>query len=265
MIHAPKRGGLCIGVVLVVGLLLLPSEAATGDECVPGLFAQRYAICQFSDFANASLAVNATMWFQHPFNDSWWWGEYGNLTWAFDPNLAFWTLFYDELLRITATLSAAVALEKVEWDVPLIDPLYPESNRSWGFITDYNNGSYFTGIAYYYPQGNGSQGGPLSAENLTIILSSGGLSSLPDEHWRARPFWKREDLSERQWTALADQLGAQLNATWYMENCVFLKAGMECSETNGSSWPFDAAFLGLLVLLGRRTKRKRCSTKKQRS
>ncbi|MHA2232717.1 MAG: hypothetical protein ACXAB4_09515, partial [Candidatus Hodarchaeales archaeon] len=84
-----------IGLLLI--LLFLQPIPARGDCGGPYV---DYAICQFTREVDASLNLNATMWFLRQVNDSWMWEHNGSLTWVADPNLAFWRFFYDELLQI---------------------------------------------------------------------------------------------------------------------------------------------------------------------
>jgi hypothetical protein len=197
------------------------------------------------------------MWFQQSFNLSGWWAEYGNLTWAFDPNLAFWAYFQGELARITAVVSSKIAVESVMWGIPLRDNLHPDSNESAGRIIDYNNGSYYPTNNYLYPETSENPAAPVA--NLTFALGIPGAQVLPGEYWHARVYWDITALSEAQWMPLAEQLSEQLNATWYMKACIFNIVYAEC---NGAAWPFEAIFLGFFILAGLAAKGRRSTRKK---
>ncbi len=229
-----------------------------------GLVAGSLAFCEFTGEVNASLGLNATVWFQRPFNDSWTWEHNSTLTWAFDPNLAFWTFFYDEVLRITATVAPEVPVREVWWRLPVQYPDYV------GYIIDWNNGSYAPTLNVYLKQfGNLSDHeGLVLVENLTFVLSEQWvfmrhLQLLPSTHWGAKVYWfevpSTLDLSDAEWNAIAERFSTHLNATWYVKSCRFYKTE---TGSNGSEWPFDAIFLGLLVLMGWGSKR-RLSTKKR--
>jgi hypothetical protein len=260
---APRRWGSSAGrflaIFLGLALFLNPPQTALGD-CDGGPIAPSSATCQFTQAANASLGLNATIWFQQPVNDSWWWAEYGNLTWAFEPNLAFWSYVWADVARITAAFAPAVSLKEILWSLPLKDWENPNSTTPMGQLIDFNNGTYYHFGCFLipYPSETRIVGAGIAVDNYTIIAHFAPL--FPSESWFAKVYWDvrdKTDLSDAQWTALADQLAAHLNATWYIDACVFKKEYPHCDETNGLSWPCDAIFLGLLVLLGVGTKRKR--------
>jgi hypothetical protein len=261
LISGGCRCRLTIGLLLslIVGSLYVPSTNAKAalSQCEEGPIAQRYALCYFAHTVNDSLSLNATIWFQRPFNISGWWAEYGNLTWAFDPNLAFWAYFQDELARITAVVSSKIAVESVRWGFPLRDDLHPDSNDPAGDIIDYNNGSYRPTIFYIYPAPLDNPAALVT--NLTFALGIPGVQVLPSEYWHARVYWDMTLLSEAQWTPLAEQLSDKLNATWYMKACIFDIVYAEC---NGTAWPFETVFLGFFILVGL-TGKGRLSTRKR--
>ncbi|MFQ5980509.1 MAG: hypothetical protein ACE5OZ_20415 [Candidatus Heimdallarchaeota archaeon] len=53
-----------------------------------------------------------------------------------------------------------------------------------------------------------------------------------------------------QWALAADQLGTLLNATWYVESCVFPQVVAACDDTNNGEalWPVEMTLLGLLAI-----------------
>ncbi|MHA2495328.1 MAG: hypothetical protein ACXAEI_07560, partial [Candidatus Hodarchaeales archaeon] len=128
-------------------------------------------------------------------------------------------------------------------------------------IYDYNNGSYYTTLSVY-PEVNYPPDRPAAVENLTFVLTEVWEGFPPPrllspEYWRATIIWHSERVSDGKWLATADRLSTRLNATWYVKSCVFTKDAI-----SDASWPFEAIFLGLLVLVGLGSKR-RLSTRKR--
>lgn len=247
--------------LFMTGLFVIPLTPAL-SECDEGPYAARYASGYFTRTANESLGLDATIWTQRSFNSSGWWAEYGNLTWAFDPNLAFWTYFQAELATITAAISSEIAVERVEWGMPLIASGDLESNQPWGDIIDYNNGSYRTTAFYPYPWLNPLESTAIAAENLTFVLrvievGNDIVLPLAADYWRANVYWDYSGLSMAQWTELTKSLSDRLNATWYMKASVFDYQYAKCDETTGLSWPFEVIVLGLLAVVCL-LRRKRC-------
>ncbi|MHA2496486.1 MAG: hypothetical protein ACXAEI_13460, partial [Candidatus Hodarchaeales archaeon] len=110
--------------VLMTGLCLIPPTPTGGN----GSIALQVATCQFSYAVNDSLGLNATIWFERLIIDSWMWEHNGTLTWVFDPNLPFWTFFYEELIRSTADIAPSVRVREVRWGLPVITLSGPASD-----------------------------------------------------------------------------------------------------------------------------------------
>jgi MYXO-CTERM domain-containing protein len=251
-------------ISLLITLLGAPSIPVTSREG-GSLVAQRWGYCHFNQAVNASLDLNATIWFQYPFNDSYWWEHTGNLTWAFDPNLAFWAFVEADLPRISAAVAPNAPIEAFGWNTP-----FSTSNQASGFICNVENPGYRYGgnrwnclyaVSWAYPFPETSEGPfqpdtNLRAFNYTLVAVE--IPTLPMDQWTAEVWWNTTGLSDAQWTALADQLSARLNATWYMEACIIPKLQIEGNDTDtGTPWPFEMTLLGLLALLGLGRKRKR--------
>jgi hypothetical protein len=239
--------------------LIVPTVSGTAGGTT--IVASPEATCQFTRAVNDSLGLNATMWFPYLVNDSWMWEHNGTLTWAVEPNLAFWTYLWEELERLTAELIPEVPLRKIEWSLPVEAPLEWGPNLPGGFIYDYNNGSYYTTLSVY-PEVNYPPDRPAAVENLTFVLTDQWESMqharlLAPEYWIATIIWHSERVSDGKWLTIADRLSTRLNATWYVKSCVFTKDAI--SDAN---WPFETVFLGLLVLVGLGSKR-RLSTRKR--
>ncbi|MHA2233284.1 MAG: hypothetical protein ACXAB4_12450, partial [Candidatus Hodarchaeales archaeon] len=145
-------------------------------------------------------------------------------------------------------------------------------DRPATFIADIGNGTYRYGpgvldcfygsekTIHNYPfseEGPFPRGYGYRASNYTIIIASDYLL-LAAEHWLAEAWWDRRGLSNAEWTVLAEQLATQLNATWYLDACVFPMAGILDNDADaGASWPFETVVLGLLILIGLVRKRRR--------
>lgn len=265
-------------VISFLTTLLGPPAFPVASREGAGLAAQRWGYCHFNQAVNASLDLNATIWFQYPFNDSHWWEHTGNLTWAFDPNLAFWAFVEADFPRISAAVAPHVPIEALGWNTP-----FSTTNQASGFISNVGNRGYRYGgdmwnclyavsDAYPFPGTSESPfqpGTSRRAFNYTLVATE--IPILPMDHWTAEVWWNTTGLSHAQWTALADQLSAHLNATWYMEACIIPKLQIEGNDTDtGTSWPFEMTFLGLLVLAGllgintgRRGKRRRLASVSQ--
>ncbi|MHA2271421.1 MAG: hypothetical protein ACXACI_06130 [Candidatus Hodarchaeales archaeon] len=235
--------------VLMTNLCLIPPVPASSN----GIVALQVATCQFSYAVNDSLGLNATIWFERLINDSWMWEHNGTLTWVFDPNLPFWTFFYEELIRITADIAPGVPVRKVRWGLPVISLSGPASDLPGGFITDYNNGSHYAPAAFY-PQifeNYTEYIHPVPVENLTFVFSEQweplrNLNLLPPVHWFANVYWNSSNLSDAEWLDAADRLSTYLNGTWYITSCHILKLP---TLDNGAGWPIETVVLGLVVLL----------------
>jgi hypothetical protein len=247
-------------LVLSLFLLLLSPPSSPTASCEPGgEVALRFAYCHFNQAANASLGLNATSWFQYPFNDSYWWAWYGNLTWAFDPNLAFWAFVEADLPRISAAVAPDVPIEALGWNIP-----FSLANQASGFISNVGNPGYryggdksncLDGVSWAYPfpetsEGPFQPGTNLRAFNYTLVATT--IPTLPMDQWTAEVWWNTTGVDYSTWNEVADRLAARLNATWYMENCHFPRVAVEgdCPDDTGSPWPFEMTFLGLLVLTG---------------
>ncbi|MFW9917537.1 MAG: hypothetical protein ACFFGZ_18195 [Candidatus Thorarchaeota archaeon] len=234
--------------VLLTGFWLIQPIPTNGS----GIAAYQVATCHFTHVVNDSLGLNATIWFERLINDSWMWEHNGTLTWAFDPNLAFWTFFYEELIRITADVAPGVPVSKVRWGFPVVTLWEPDSDLPVGFIVDYNNGSYYTGAALYpqtfenYTEYNSS----IPVENLTFVFSEQwehmrNFSLLLPVHWIAHACWDTRSLSDAEWLEAADRLSTRLNGTWYIKSCHIRKLP---TGNNGANWLIEPVVLGLLVL-----------------
>lgn len=262
-------GGPCLKALLVLSLFLLllwsPSSPAASCER-GGEVALRFAYCHFNQAVNTSLGLNATTWFQYPFNDSYWWAWYGNLTWAFDPNLAFWAFVEADLPRISAVVAPDVPIEALGWNTPfglVYEPfgfICNVENLGYRYGGDMSNCLYAASWAYPFPEtseGPLQPGTGLRAFNYTLIATT--LPALPMDQWTAEVWWNITGVDDWTWTEVADRLASRLNATWYIENCHFPRVDVlgDCSDTTRSPWPFESVFLGLLAILGLRHKRKR--------
>jgi hypothetical protein len=243
-----------IGFLLILLFLqAITAGGAQGDCGGPYVDA---AICQFSREVDASSNLNATIWFLRQFNDSWMWEHNGTLTWVAEPNLAFWSFFYDELLHITAEFAPKMAVREVGWGLPVPEwiPWMGDTNNTRGFIRDYNNGSYYTTLGVYPDLERSSSGKGAAVENLTLVFSDEwermrGIRPLRPEHWIAHISWNPWDA---EWTKLAKRLAAHLNDTWYVESFVIQESVGDCAAT----WPFKSIILALLVLGGVSSKRR---------
>jgi hypothetical protein len=253
-------------------VILLVIQPVSAQEDCGEPFATSDAVCNFTQEMDEDLDQQAKPWFRRQFNDSWTWEHNGSLTWAFDPNLAFWAFFHDQLADIAANLSSKIAVRWVDWAFPLIDRASEERPGPFASffllwtIRDHNSGFYYPNFFLPYPDAfevPPPANRRIFVENLTFVLNGSwdrwGVSVLPPEEWVAKIVWTRPEVSDDKWDDLATAISKRLNASWYVQSCAFEIYVPECS----SAWPPEAVLLGLLVLVGfLRRKRGRGQKKK---
>jgi hypothetical protein len=240
-------------------VILLVIQPVSAQEDCGEPFATSDAVCNFTQEMDEDLDQQAKPWFRRQFNDSWTWEHNNSLTWAFDPNLAFWAFFHDQLADIAANLSSKISVGWVDWAFPLTDRTPKERPGLSGplffplyTIRDRNDGFYYPNFFLPYP--DALEVPPpahrrIFVENLTFVLNGSwdrwGFSDLPPEEWIAKIVWKRHELSDDKWDDLATAISKRLNASWYVQSCAFELYVPECSSGRRPG----TVLFGLLILL----------------
>ena len=262
---APRAGAVFITVLVMTLLFVHPTPVKSDWGRNSGPFADGIATCQFTNVVNDSLGLNSTIWLNYQINDSRIWEANGTLTWAFDPNFAFWAYFWADFARIMTSIGIDAPLDRVLWSLPVKHPNEPISDYPLGWVIDFNNGTYSHDdtFAKHYPAEDEAIFCGIGVSNYTIVYlgalvhPSERAPLHPREQWAAKASWPIGEGpgvgSEAEWNETAHLLSARLNDTWYIESCTFGKSYNAGSDN--VAWPIQMTLFGLLILVGLGSKR----------